>query len=270
MASERGASMKKLGIMVRTLDEENISMIAEIGFNYSMFSWDESRDIDTIMGLFNKYNITVDNFHSPFIGINCIWDDCDEGVAYLERLKNCVLDAAKHGVKHVIVHPTAGAPEPHATITGINRFRDLILFATERGVKICFENLEYPEMLGVVMSEFEDLDIGFCYDVGHEACCTPGMRFMPIYGDKLCCTHIHDNYGMSYSTVPILHGDCHMIPFDATIDFERVMRDIKNSGYDGALSLETAIRQDIGTYVDIPVREYYEKAYAALVKLSEM
>ena len=262
--------MKKFGIMVRTPDEENISMIADVGYNYVMIGWDESRDFDTIMGLFHKYNLIVDNFHSPFLGINCIWDDGEDGVKYLDRLKNCVLDASKHGVKYVIVHPTAGAPEPHATPIGIKRFRELAMFATERGVKICFENLEYPEMLGVVMSELSDLDIGFCFDTGHEACCTPGMRFVPLYGDKLCCTHIHDNYGMSYSTVPILHADCHMLPFDGNIDFKRVMSDLRAAGYDGALSLESNIRQDIGTYVDLTPREYYERGYAALVKLSEM
>ena len=48
------------------------------------------------------------------------------------------------------------------------------------------------------------------------------------------------------------------------------MRDIKESGYDGALSLESGVRPDIGTYVDLTPREYYEKGYAALVKLSEM
>ena len=70
MASKGGVIMKKFGIMVRTPDEENISMIADVGYNYVMIGWDESRDFDTIMSLFHKYNLIVDNFHSPFLGIN--------------------------------------------------------------------------------------------------------------------------------------------------------------------------------------------------------
>ncbi|MBQ7821265.1 MAG: sugar phosphate isomerase/epimerase, partial [Clostridia bacterium] len=237
--------------------EENIKAMAEAGFKYTFIGWKEELDLGERIALFNKYGITVDNFHAPFGGINCIWNECTEGSDYVDRLKKCIDDAAKYGVKYVVMHPTAGAPEPHTSPVGIERFRSLAQYATERGVKVCFENLEYPEVLGIVMHELADLDIGFCYDVGHEAQCTPGMQFLPMFGDKLCCTHIHDNYGMSHSTVAIIHGDCHMLPFDASIDFNRVMHQIRDTGYDGVLMIEASIRDDLGTYMGMTAREYY-------------
>lgn len=250
--------------------EENIKAIADAGFEYTFIGWNEDIDLEERIRLFSKYGIKIDNFHAPFIGINCIWSDTKEGSDYVERLLHCIDDAAKYGVKYVIVHPTAGAPEPVTTEVGIKRFRRVAKYAMDVGVKICFENLEYPEVLGIVMHELRDLDIGFCYDVGHEAMCTPGMQFLPMFGDKLCCTHIHDNYGMSYSTVPILHGDCHMLPFDANIDFTRVMKQIRDTNYDGVLMIEASIREDIGTYMGMSAREYYERAYKSIVKLSKI
>lgn len=266
--------MSKFGIYmtgnVSESIEENIRAMADAGFKYTFIGWSEDFDVGERISLFRENGIEVDNFHAPFHGINCMWYDGTEGEKYLARLKSCVLDAEKYGVKYIIVHPTAGAPEPATSAVGIRRFRELAIFASDHGVKVCFENLEYPEVLGIVMSELSDLDIGFCYDVGHEAQCTPGMQFLPMFGDKLCCTHIHDNYGMSHSTVAIIHGDCHMLPLDGSIDFERVMRQIKETGFDGVYMIEASIRDDLGTYMGMSAREYYTRAYESLVKLGEM
>lgn len=264
----------KLGICmtgnVPETREENIAALAAAGFETTFFGWDEKTDAAGLFALFEKYGVEVDNLHAPFGGLNCIWQEGSAGDAYLERLKNCAADAGGLGIRYVIVHPTAGAPEPVTTALGLERFRRLIDFAASKGVKVCFENLEYPEVLGVVMDEFSGDGVGFCYDTGHEATCTPGMRFLPLFGDRLCCTHLHDNYGASYSKVPILHGDCHMLPFDAAIDFTRVMRDIRAANYTGALMIEASIRADLGTYGGFTARRYYERAYAAITRLAAM
>lgn len=266
--------MNKFGICmtgnVPELLEENIKAMAEAGFKYTFIGWNKDFNVKERVALFRKNGIEIDNFHAPFFGLNCIWYDGAEGDEYISTLKGCVDDAADCNVKYVIVHPTAGAPEPITSEIGINRLRDLVIHARAKGVRICFENLEYPEVLGIVMDELKDLEVGFCYDVGHEAQCTPGMQFLPIFGDRLCCTHIHDNYGMSYSTVAILHGDCHMLPFDANIDFARVMRQIRESGFDGVLMIEASVRDDIGTYMGMSAAEYYARAYKSIVRLAEI
>lgn len=250
--------------------EQNISAIADAGFEATFFGWDEKNDNCERAKLCEKYGIEIDNFHAPFAGFNCVWLEGSAGDEYTERIMNCAREAGKLGIKHIIVHPTAGAPEPVGSVIGLERFKRIIDTATNCGVKVCFENLEYPEILGLVMEEFKNENIGFCFDTGHESICTPGMRFIPLYGDKLCCTHIHDNYGASYTKVPIIHGDCHMLPLDGAIDFERVMRDIRSVDYKGVLMIEASVRADLGTYYGFSAKQYYERAYTALKKLSEM
>lgn len=250
--------------------EEHIKLIKETGFDATMLG--DDKDIDGQAEICRKYGLYIDNIHAPFGGLNCMWYEGDEGEAYTVRIENCVRGAARNHIPYVVVHCTAGGnpEEPHGSPIGIERFGRIIKLGKELGVKIVFENLEYPEMLGLIFDVFRDEDIGFCWDTGHEALCTPGMRFIPMYGDKLCCTHIHDNYGASYTKVPIVHGDCHMLPFDGSLDFERIMRDMRSTGYEGVLMLESGERSDLGTYYDLTAEEYYQRGFEALKKLSEM
>ena len=262
----------KLGISIASAPElsfdENVGELARAGFVSSFLGWNKDIDLFERAKVFDRHHIEIDNLHAPFKGLNCIWREGTEGDDYVEYLSECLDDAATLHVPRVVMHPVCGEDFPLSSLIGIERFKKLVDRSLNKGVKICFENVEYSEMLGIVMAEFGD-DVGFCYDVGHEATNDPGMRFLKLYGDRLSCTHIHDNYGISYLVTPVLHGDCHMIPLDATIDFKRVMRDIKDTGYRGTLMLECARgHYCVRTYLDISLREYYERAHTALLKIS--
>ena len=250
--------------------EEHIKIIKEVGFEAVIM--DPDVDIDEKCAICRKYGLYIDNIHAPFGGLNCMWYEGDDGEKYTQKIEDFIRAAARNNIPHVIIHCTAGGnpEEPHGSPVGIERFGRIIQLAKKLGVKPVFENLEYPEMLGLIFDTFKDEDIGFCWDTGHEALCTPGMRFIPMYGDRLCCTHIHDNYGASYTKVPIVHGDCHMIPFDGALDFKRIMRDIRSVGYEGVLMLECGPRDDLGTYYDLSPREYYERCFKALTELAKM
>ena len=84
--------------------------------------------------------------------------------------------------------------------------------------------------LDALMDAFKNQPhVGFCWDCGHEGCFTPGRRYMPLFGDRLICTHIHDNLG----TV-----DMHVPPFMGSIDWENVMKALADIDYDGNLTFE--------------------------------
>ncbi len=247
--------------------EEKIAEMARAGFESSFFGWNENIDPYEIMKIYDKHNMEVDSLHAPFKDLNCIWREESKGDDYIEYLSKCIDDAANLHIPHVVMHPISGDSVPKSSLIGIGRFRKLIDYSLSKGVKICFENVEFTEMLGVVMNEFGN-DVGFCYDTGHESTNDPGVRFVPLFGDRLCCTHIHDNYGTSYMMTPILHGDCHMIPLDAAIDFKRVMKDIRSVDYKGVLMLECNRHGLLGTYGSYSLREFFEKAYAALTEIA--
>ena len=61
-----------------------------------------------------------------------------------------------------------------------------------------------------------------------------------------------------------------MIPFDASIDFERVMDDIRATGYKGVIMLECSPHGLVHTYEDYTAREFYERSYAAAKKLASL
>lgn len=261
----------KFGIKLETsydvTTEENIAEMARAGFEASFYGWSDKPEFFDIKKLYDKYNIEVDSIHAPFKNLNCIWHDGTEGDDYITWLSKCIDDVSEIGVPYVVVHPVCGESFPQSNLQGIERFRRLIDHSHKKNVKVCFENVEYTEMLGIVMAEFGD-EVGFCYDTGHEFTNDPGIRFLKLFGDRLCCTHIHDNYGLSYVVTPILHGDCHMIPLDAAIDFRRVMRDIRSVDYKGVLMLECSRHKLLNTYADYSLTEFYEKAYAALSEIA--
>lgn len=247
--------------------EENISTLAKVGFESTFFSWKPDIDVEERMQLYDKYNIEVDNLHAPFQNLNCMWNAGSDGDDYVNYLSKCIDDASRFHIPYVVMHPISGDSFPRSSLYGIERWRRLIDYSASKHVKICFENVEYSEMLGIVMEEFGDA-VGFCYDTGHESTNDPGMRFIPLFGDRLCCTHIHDNYGLSYLITPVLHGDCHMIPLDATIDFKRVMRDIRSVDFKGTLMLESNRHGMLNTYSNYTIQEFYERAYTALTEIA--
>lgn len=247
--------------------EECVKAIANAGFEASFFGWNEKVDAFENAKIYDKYGIEADSIHAPFNGLNCIWEEGSAGDDYIERLKRCIDDVSAIHVPRVVVHPICGETFPRSNRLGIDRYRRLIDYSIAKNVQICFENVEYSEMLCLVMAEFGN-DVGFCYDTGHESTNDPGIRYMPLFGDRLACTHIHDNYGLSYIITPIMHGDCHMIPLDAKIDFKRVMRDIRSTNYKGTLMLECSRHKLLGTYPTYTAEKFYERAYNALTEIA--
>ena len=103
--------------------------------------------------------------------------------------------------------------------------------------------------------------VAFCWDCGHENCFTPGWEFMPLFGNRLICTHIHDNMGTP--------KDEHMIPFDGSNDFARKAELLKKSGFEGSLMLELS-RNSSDRYTDLSWEEYSQRAADAAKKLRAM
>lgn len=247
--------------------EENVSALAKAGFEASFFPWQDGEDYSEYLRLYDKYAIMLNSIHAPFAGINCMWRDGSEGDDYVKLLCRCVDAAKSFGAPNIVMHPVSGESVPLSSRIGIDRWRRIIDYANLNGIKVCFENVEYSEMLGIVMDEFGN-DVGFCYDTGHESTNDPGIRFLKLFGDRLTCTHIHDNYGLSYLVSPIMHSDCHMIPLDASIDFKRVMGDIRSVEYKGVLMLESNRHEMLKTYMDYSIWEFYEKAFSALNEIA--
>jgi len=157
------------------------------------------------------------------------------------------------------------------TEIGLARYRRLAEHAAKKNVRLALENVEGEAELQYLMDGLRDFDsVGFCLDTGHELCYNRGRDMLAEYGDRLCYLHINSNMGVTSPTGEIgFRDDSHMLPFDGSIDFDRVARQIRESGFSGSLMLE-CIETNSDRYVGFSPEEYLNRAADAVKKLRTM
>ena len=260
-------TMRKIGINYEKMgdwtEEDYIKKASELGFNTFFSSARTMEEHARIANALAKYGMEYENVHGPFDHINDIWFETESGDAMYKELVDCIDQCAEVKAKAMVTHLSSGMQPPAISNVGQERFYNLVDYATRKNVKIAFENQRTLANLAWAMGTFEHTDtVGFCWDCGHESCATPGREFMPLYGDRLICTHIHDNEG-------IFNKDSHLIPFDGVINYERFAQHIRNSGYQGPLTLEIVAKYS-DRYDDMTPDEYLERAAIAIKKIAKM
>ena len=193
------------------------------------------------------------------------------GLGYLEifeKMKESIDRASNNGIEGVVVHVSSGWNAPAVNDLGLARYDELVLYAREKGVKLVFENLRVTGNLAYLVDRYEKLpNVMFCYDCGHEHCYTKTVRWMNIFTTRLFCTHIHDNPGRPDDD-KVNDFDLHLLPFDGTCDYARMMHDLDKYGYSGRLTLE--VFQSIGSYADLSAEKFLETCYERIEKISRM
>jgi sugar phosphate isomerase/epimerase len=243
-------------------DEEFVRLMVENGFSATFTGhFDTDKKQAALAELLAKNGIFYENLHAPFGHINDIWLDKSEGEDMLRELCDCVDRAVAAGVPTIVVHLSSGMNPPSITDIGRSRFTRLVEYASQKGVKVAFENQRWLANLAWAMEAFGPDVAGFCWDCGHEGCFTPGRQYMPLFGNRLIALHIHDNCAE-------FNADDHIIPFDGKLDFDRIARQIRESDYTGSLMLE--LHQAKGYYREMSVEEYMAKAAKAARTLRVM
>jgi len=256
--------MRKIGINLHAYknltDEENISYTASSGFDTVFCKFYDKERQASLAKLLEKHALECESIHAPYRDINSIWLDNATGDDMLDKLKTCVDHCQIVGAKIAVVHLSGGNNPPPITDIGRDRFARLVDHASSKSIKIAFENQRKLANIAWALEAFTPDTAGFCWDCGHEFCCTPGRHYMPIFGDRLICTHIHDNSC-------IYNDDAHLIPFDCKIDFGYVTDRLKEYSYNGTLMLEIG---NEAHYKNISPTDFYEKAVCAAKKLRAM
>ena len=250
--------------------EQNMETIKKVGFNCTSFDWNESLDMEKIMLKATELNLEVESIKAPFEDINCIWEEGTEGDYYTEKLRCCIKDAAKYKIPYVIMQTTVTNSAPKTSHIALIRFGKLVREAEKQGIKILFKNAEFFRHLSLVLYSFKSGNVGFCYDIGQEVCYTPGLKYLSQFSNRLLCTIFSDNDGFPNSKIVTSEADHHKIPFDGSIDFNKICIDIKNCGYTGSIMLEVYNQESLDFYKDMTMEQFYSKAYSAAVKLSEI
>lgn len=251
--------------------DEQLATIARLGVKRTFVNAKFAAN-EEIMGKIRAAGLTCDNCHAVFNGekdgvIFKMGDFRNEGIkgdymleALLQNIDNCV----KGGVSIMVVHGAgSNLGEPWSDIH-VERMRTLMDHAKKNNITIAFENLGNTQEF---LSMFEHYpDASFCWDCGHQYCNTPEMRYMESFGHKLVALHIHDNSCEK-------GADQHMIPYDASINFDEVAFDIAKSGFDGTMMLEIMYGKEGsvgGGYADrMSYEEYATRACNAAKRIIE-
>ena len=258
--------MRKIGISTNVIGKETsmaegYRMVKEAGFDSVFFLYDKEDNTRSHLMEARIAGLEVETLHAPWDGINNIWLPGKEGDLVIDKFIKCVEFCADQGVPIAVVHLSSGEKAPHITDIGHARLDRLISRAGELGVKLAFENQRKLANIAFVFELYGHMPhVGFCWDCGHESCFTLGKRdYMALFGEMVCCLHIHDNSGA-------FNADHHMIPFDAAIDFGVVADKIRRSAYTGSVMLE--LKRE--AYPELSLKDFLDRAANAARRLRTM
>lgn len=239
-------------------------LFREIGFTHTFIGMPtEASVLEQYVGEATKAGLTVESIHAPFDHINDIWMEGDAGEAMTMRLIDTVKACARDHIPIAVLHLSSGDHPPCVNDLGHARFDRVVDAAVGCGVTVAFENQRKLANIAFVFELYDQVEnVGFCWDVGHEMCFADGRQYMPLFGKKLCYTHIHDNFCVH-------NADLHLLPFDGKIDFSRCMNQICESGFGGTLTLEV-FPGNSGLYAGCDPETFYRRAYRAALRLRDM
>lgn len=166
----------------------------------------------------------------------------------LEKMRRSIHGAAILGAKYWVVHPimpygTKDVLSGNATETyylNLEFMNKLIPTAKQEGITICLENMPMadfsmssPTAIIEFVKEINDSTFAMCLDTGHANIRSDWMtpaQSIREHGRYIKALHVHDNCGK----------DDHRLPFCGTIDWKDFSKAIRESDFNGVLSLECA------------------------------
>ncbi len=246
------ASIKKL-----TGEEKAIELLAKAGFDAWDFSMSDMARYDWSNKCIIKsgHPLAGDNYLAFARKLKQIGLDsgivCNQSHApvpsYIREIrsfyKRAIECTAEAGGEICVIHPdNFKGPEENAEI-----YLELLPFAKEYNVKIATENMwdwdnekdeakinacSTPEDFNAHLDAVNDESFVACLDIGHSemrGLNTSAVEMILKLGKRLKALHIHDNDRWR---------DYHQLPFTMNINFEAVVKALKEINYDGYFTLE--------------------------------
>ena len=143
------------------------------------------------------------------------------------------------------------------------RLRELAAYIEGRDICICLENLRAfttsADHLLSVIEQVGSEQFGVCLDTGHLNLTEKDQRaFILRAGKRLRALHIADNEG---------ERDQHMMPFGrGNVDFEEVVRVLREVGYEGLFNLEIPGESHVPREIRAAKIRYIRECYGYLMR----
>ncbi len=257
-------------------EEEQITLFKKIGFDGFFCMYESGKDLVRLREAADRCGMYFQSVHAPYVSMAHIWKQSEHTEAALRELLDCIDEAARAGTPIVVLHPFIGFEDHEPTPEGLARLRTVVDRAGLRGIRLAFENVEGEEYLDAVMSEFTEPFVGFCIDTGHEMCYNRSRDMLSVYGDRLFCTHLNDNLGVSSFDGSITWlDDLHLLPYDGAADWNGIADRLLRCGFEGELTFELnkfskPDRHENDAYAKAELTEYLTEAYKRACRFALM
>lgn len=241
---------------------ESIKAVKDAGFKNVFIEWynkdweiTQQQQLDYIREL----GLNVVFAHLGYQKINNLWVEGEEGDSLTERFIQDISICKDNDIDLVIMHLTSKNEAPGPNEIGLNRLRRIVDHAKSLGVRVAFENTKIQGYLDYVIKYIDNDYAGICFDAGHYHAHFNDIFDFDLFKDRIFAVHLHDNHGNDQ--------DEHLIPFDGTLDWEYVMKKLKECNYTGPITMELVYRND---YLNMTPVEFYKKGLEAGLKLGEL
>ena len=258
--------MKKIAVVIHNNNEnvtvsETIDAIKKAGFKDVFVQWYNKEweySQEEQLKYARKQGLNIIFAHLGYKNINDLWKECDEGNKLVENYKKDIKICKQNNIPMVVMHLTSKKVAPNYNEIGLERIREIVNYAKELDIKVAFENTKIKGYLEYVIQNLDNDNVGICYDAGH--CHVHFNDEFPyeMFKNKIFAVHLHDNDKSD---------DLHLLPFDGTIDWEKLIKKLRDCNYEGPITLEPCYRYD---YLNLTLDEFYKKAYEVGKKISNM
>lgn len=238
-----------------------IDAIVEAGFKNVFIQWydkDWNPSQEEQLKYIKEKGLNVLFAHLGYQNINDIWLDNEEGEKLVDRYKNDIKNISDNNISMVCMHLTSRSEAPIYNELGLRRLREIIDYAKKLNIKVAFENTKIKGYLEYVLGNIDNDNAGLCFDSGHYHAHFNDELDFSKFKDRIFCVHLHDNDGTS---------DQHLLPFDGTLDWDKVIKKLKDNNYNGPIIMELCYRNK---YEEISVEDFYKKGYELGLKLSKL
>jgi len=229
-----------------------VEEIGEMGFDYVELTMDPPEATPqkilgqkrVILEVLHRYGMGIMGHLPTFVWTSDLYESLRR--ASLQENFEALEAAAELGIEKVVLHP--------GFITGLGKFvidkakghameslEAILKKAVNLQITLCIENM-FPQAHFLIQPhEFHPVfetfpEIRLTLDIGHANLGggkNQSSEFIRLYGYRIGHVHANDNFGKEDSHLPIGAG---------IIDFERIMRELKEAQYDETITLEVFSR----------------------------
>ncbi len=228
---------------------DELTEIGALGFDYLELTMDPPRahyktlrqQMQKIVNGLDSRGMSIICHLPTFVSIADLTDSIRQ--ASLQEMFHSLEVAVELGASKVVLHPGhIGGLGIYVKETALehanNSLAAIIEHAQKQGLCVCLENM-FPRCRAFVEpDDFVDIlqrfpDLKLTLDTGHANIGARGgrriLQFIEKFGHRIGHLHISDNLGQRDDHIPLGSG---------VIDFEKIVRAIKRSGYDDTATLE--------------------------------